>query len=242
MRPKIAFLTCVMFVLAVSFAMAQDWQSAGEEWIAKWWMLSGFITNTGGFNDSATHDWLDEGTNGEITDASASTWAGLMKTEDIVVSLPNNGGDLTWEVHTIDTTSNNNMSVTYGLADETNVESYAIIVISSPSARTTTMHPAHDDYAHIWLNGDKVYDNPNWTTGAALVTTPTEVNLKKGTNVLLYRCGESGGSDYFNLHFEAADADLKLLPTNDDKFFEIINTGAAVEPDSKFKTKWGEVK
>jgi hypothetical protein len=232
----------MMFVLAVSFAMAQDWQSAGEDWIAKWWMLSGFITNTGSFEASAEVDWLDQGTGGEITDASVSTWVGLMKTEDIVVSLPANGGDLTWEVHTIDPESGNNMSVTYGLEDETEVETYAIIVITSPTARTTTIHPAHDDYAHIWINGEKVYDNPLWTTGATLVTMPTEVTLNKGTNVLLYRCGEGGGSDYFNLHFEATDADLQLLPTNDDKFFEIINTGAAVEPDDKLKATWGDVK
>jgi hypothetical protein len=102
------------------------------------------------------------------------------------------------------------------------------------------MYPTHDDYGHIWLNGDKVYDNPEWTGGATIVTRPTEVNLNKGQNILLFRLGESGGDDYINLHFEATDNDLKILPTMDDKFFEYVSM--PVEPSGKLAKAWGDIK
>jgi hypothetical protein len=240
MKLKFAFLICLIFAFA-SFAIAQNYQPAGDAWILKWWMLSGQVTNTGGFAVSAETDWLDLGTGGKLTDPSASTFAGVLLTRDIVVSLPDNGGDLTWEVHTIVADDGNNMSTTYGGADDSDFETYAIIIATAPSARTTTIHPAHDDYGHIWLNGEKVYDNDQWTGAATTVTTPTDVDLKKGGNVLLFRCGESGGSDYFNMHFEASDTDLQIIPTMDDEFFEIIDSGAAVVPQGKIGT-WGGVK
>jgi hypothetical protein len=230
------------FVFAIPLAMAQDYQPAGEEWITKWWALDGLITDTGGHNASAAVDWLSEGTGGRLTDESASTMAGLLLTRDIVISLPDNGGDLGWTIITIDPEDSHNSHNALGLPEADNYEYYAIIVIDSPDARTTTMHPTHDDYGHIWINGEKVYDNPAWTTGATIVTMPTEVSLAKGQNVLLFRFGESGGDDYLNLHFEASDDDLKILPDMDDKLFEFIDAGTPVEPRGKLETKWGEVK
>ncbi|HIE25974.1 TPA: hypothetical protein EYP66_01655 [Candidatus Poribacteria bacterium] len=234
-------LICALtLAIAVAYlAIAQDYQPAGDNWITKWWALEGPITNTGGFQASAALDWLAEGTGGKLTQELVSTWSGLQLTKTTKVNLPDNGGNLGWTVITIDPNDGNNMSTAYGLADESDIDTYAIIVVDSPNERTTTIHPAHDDYAHIWLNGEKVYDNPNWTTGATIVTTPTEVSLKKGVNVLLYRCGESGGSDYFNLHFEASDSDLKIVPTMDDSFFEVL---APVEPAGKLSVTWGDLK
>jgi len=217
-------------VICAGVVFAQDFQPAGDEWITKWWALDELIINTGGFAESANHDWLDEGTDGEITDASVTTMDGLLLTEDIVVRLPANGGNMFWKVITTQLNTDYNMSIAYGKVDETNIETYAIIVIDSPDARTTTMYPAHDDYAHIWLNGQKVYDNDQWTGGAMVVTTPTDVKLGKGQNILLFRCGESGGGDYFNLHFERDDDDLEILPTMDDEFLEHVRPGLAVEP------------
>jgi hypothetical protein len=239
MRTLILF--CLVLVICVGFVFAQDFQPAGEEWITKWYSM-GLVTNTGGHTVSATHDWLDEGTDGEITDASVSTAAGLKALQKIeTINLPANGGELEWNVVTIVPSNSYNISVSHGKVDESNVEFYGIIVIDAPDARTTTMHPAHDDYAHIWLNGEKVYDNPEWTGGATIVTTPTDVNLVKGENVLLFRCGESGGDDYINLHFEATDDDLKIVPTMDDEFFKYIEL-LPVEPDGKQAETWGGVK
>lgn len=237
----LTLLICALtLIVGVAYLiMAQQYQPAGEEWITKWWALDGVITNTGGHNASAATDWLDEGTNGVLTQEKVSTLSGLPLTKTTTVSLPDNGGDFGWTVITIDPEDSHNVSTAVGLANQENVEYYAIIVIDSPTARTTTMHPAHDDYGHIWINGEKVYDNPEWTTGATIVTTPTEVSLEKGSNVLLFRLGESGGDDYFNLHFEATDADLKIAPTMDDKFFEVIT---AVEPVGKLSVTWGDLK
>lgn len=242
---KIKFRTLLICALTLAvgvayLAIAQDYQPAGEEWITKWWALDGFITNTGGHVVSAETDWLDQGTGGVLTQEKVSTLDGLLLTETTTVSLPDNGGDFGWTVITIDPEDSHNMSIAYGLTNEENVEAYAIIVIDSPTTRTTTMHPTHDDYGHIWINGEKVYDNPEWTTGATIVTTPTEVTLNKGQNVLLFRFGESGGDDYINLHFEASDADLKIIPTMDDQFLELLIT--PVEPAGKLSVIWGDLK
>jgi hypothetical protein len=221
---------------------AQDFQPAGDEWITKWWALDGLITNTGGHTVSAATDWLDKGTDGKLTDAKASTPAGLALTETTKLNLEeNNGGEIGWTVITINPNDSHNTHAALGLGEADNYEYYAIIVINAPTARATTIHPAHDDYGHIWLNGEKVYDNPEWTTGATIVTTPTDVSLNKGENVLLFRLGESGGDDYINLHFEATDDDLKILPAMDDEFFKYVG-GVSVDPASKKAETWGGVK
>jgi len=221
-----------------SFAMAQNYQPS-DVWITKWWALDRQIINTGGFDASAAHDWLDEGSGGKITEESVSTLEGFGKTATVKLSLPDNGGDdIGWKVITIiaEEAEDRNMSKAYGAVDDDNFDIYAMIVIDSPDARTTTMNPAHDDYAQIWVNGEEVYDNSEWTGGALLVTTPTDINLNAGENVLLFRCGESGGGDYFNLYFD--DADLKIIPTLDDEFFDVLTP---VEPSGKIGT-WGGVK
>ena len=159
----------------------------------------------------------------------------------MVVALPQNGGDLKWKVVTINTADGDNMATSWGmLAASDNFTWHGIIVMKSPTKRTTTMHPAHDDHAQIWINGEKVYDNSQWTGGVRIVTTPTDVSLLKGDNVLLYKCGESGGSAYVNLHFEDADDDIDIAPTLDDKFWPYA--GLAVEPAGKSTTSWGSLK
>jgi hypothetical protein len=237
-------LFCTILIVYTSVVFAQNYQPAGNQWIKHWWGMD-LIINTGGFDASAKHDWLSEGTGGNITDSGVSTSKGLGKLRDLkTVKLPNNGGELKWNIVTINPNDGNNMSTSHGLADQTNIEWYGIIVIKSPNTRETTIHPAHDDYGHIWLNGDKVYNNPEWTGAVTTVTKPTKVTLKKGDNVLLFRCGESGGSDYINLHFEATDTDLKILPTTDGKFFQLIRSlsGEPVESAGKLAKTWGDIK
>jgi len=235
-------LFCTILIVCADVAFAQKYQPAGDAWIEHWWGMD-LVRNTGGFNASATHDWIAEGTGDKVTDASASTPKGLAKLRDLkTVNLPkNNGGELNWDIVTINTNDGNNMSTSHGEADLSNIEWYGIIVIKSPNKRATTMHPAHDDYGHIWLNGEKVYNNPQWTGGVRTVTQPTKITLNKGENILLFRCGESGGSDYVNLHFEKADSDLKILPTTDGKFFKYIRF-LSVEPSGKLAKTWGDIK
>ena len=102
------------------------------------------------------------------------------------------------------------------------------------------MQPAHDDHAQIWINGKKCYNNSLWTGGPTTVDVDVDLSLSKGLNVLLYRCGESGGSDYFNLAFQDSDDDLTLYPDDSGAFFDVIST--AVEPGGKLPTIWGDIK
>jgi len=239
---RVLTLFCTILLVCAGVVFAQEFQPSGEEWITKWWALDGLITGTGGSVASAATDWLDKGTGGELTQEKASTLAGLALTETTNLNLEDaNGGELGWTVITIVPTDSHNTHNALGLGEADNYEYYAFIVIDSPTARTTTMHPTHDDYGHIWLNGVKVYDNPTWTGGATVVTMPTDVNLNKGENVLLFRLGEDGGDDYINLHFEATDDDLKILPTMNDEFLKHI-VGFPVEPAGKQPGTWGEIK
>ena len=96
------------------------------------------------------------------------------------------GGTRAWTVFEIDPADGNNMN-RGGPAD--NLDTYALIVIDSPSDMKAVMSPAHDDHAQIWINGDKWYNNTRWTGAAQTILHDVEVDLQKGANVLLYRCG-----------------------------------------------------
>ena len=232
------FITLACVVMISPMAFAQNWQPAGDNWIGKWWGLD-LVTDTGGFTTSAGVDYLAEGSGGLISNASVSTRDGAGKTTSAVVNLPDNGGALAWSIVDINTEDQFNISTSHGLPDGTNVTWHGIIVVISPDERTTTMHPAHDDHAQIWLNGEQVYDNPDWTGGAQEVLAPTEIQLKKGENFLHYKCGESGGADYLNLRFETTDADLLIAPTLDNQFLDVLTP---VEPKGKLAVRWADLK
>ena len=215
-----------------------------ETWITKWYGPDGNYENNGGFAASALIDFMDEGSGGKITDASLSTLDGLLMTQDIDMEWgDDHGGTRAWTVFEIDPTDGDNMN-RGGPVD--NIETYAVIVIDSPKDMTAIMSPAHDDHAHIWLNGEKWYNNSRWTGAAQTILHNVEVNLQKGANVLLYRCGESGGSAYFNLHFDDATNDAVTIYPKDatDKagFFDEILPLTAVEPAGKLTTTWADIK
>jgi hypothetical protein len=163
---------------------------------------------------------------------------GIPSKKDVIKLKKENGGDLQWKVITINVDDQNNMSTSHGLGDQSNITWHGILVIDSPKAYKTTGHFAHDDHAQVWLNGKKIYDNPAWT-GAVKNTKPADVEFVNGKNVLLFKCGESGGADYINLHFEKGDTALKIFPTTDDKFEEFV---LPVEPQDKLPTQWGRLK
>ncbi len=238
MKKFTIFITLACVVMITPMALAQDWQPAGDNWIAKWWGLD-LVTETGGFNTSAGIDYLAEGSGGLISNASVSTRDGAGKTANAIVNLPDNGGSLAWSIVDINVADQTNMSTSHGIPDESDITWHGIIVVISPDARTTAIHPAHDDYAQIWLNGEQVYDNSAWTGGVQVVTTPTEVQLKKGENFLHYKCGESGGADYVNLHFEPTDTDLLIAPTMNNLFLDVLTP---VEPQGKLATQWADLK
>ena len=232
------FITLACVVMISPMAFAQNWQPAGDNWIGKWWGLD-LVTDTGGFTTSAGVDYLAEGSGGLISNASVSTRDGAGKTTSAVVNLPDNGGALAWSIVDLNIADQFNISTSHGLPDGTNVTWHGIIVVISPDERTTTMHPAHDDHAQIWLNGEQVYDNPDWTRGVQEVLAPTEIQLKKGENFLHYKCGESGGADYLNLRFETTDTDLLIAPTLDNQFLDVLTP---VEPKGKLAVRWADLK
>ena len=215
-----------------------------ETWITKWYGPDGNYENSGGFGTTAEIDLISEGTGGELTDASISTMAGLLLTQELEVEWgDDHGGTRGWEVFEIDPADGDNMN-RGGPVD--NIETYAIIVIDAPSAMTSIMSPAHDDHAHIWINGEKWYNNSRWTGAAKTVLHNVEVELQKGANVLLYRCGEGGGSAYFNLHFDDATHDaVTIYPkdaTDQQSFFDEIAPLTPVEPQGKLTTTWADIK
>ncbi len=219
-------------------------RSAVDTWITKWYGPDGNYEENGGFATSAPMDLIDEGTGGTLNQASLSTLNGLLMTQDMVVEWgDDHGGPRNWSVFEIDPTDGNNMN-REGPAD--NFDGYGIIVIDSPSDMTAIMSPAHDDHAQIWINGEKWYNNSRWTGAAQTILHDVEVELQKGANVLVYRLGESGGSAYLNLHFDAATTDaVTIYPhdaTDQASFFDEILPLAAVEATGKLTTTWADIK
>ena len=127
-----------------------------------------------------------------------------------------------------------------------NIDTYVMCVIDAPKDMTSVMSPAHDDYAQIWINGDKWYNDATWTGGAKKVHYNIEVKLTKGANVVLYRVGESGGAAYINLHFDAATHKaVKIYPdkAKDQKsFFDEVRGVLPVDPTGKATTTWADIK
>ena len=215
-----------------------------KTWITKWYGPDGNYENNGGFLASAPKDLIDEGTKGKLTQISLSTVAGLRLTQSINMAWKDgNGGTRKWTVFEIDPANTNNMTRS---GPGGNIDMYGIVVIHAPEDMKAVMSPAHDDHAQIWINGEKWYNNPTWTGHVQQVDYNIQVDLRKGANVVLYRVSESGGSDYFNLHFD--DETHKVAKFYPDKakdqksFFNEIAGALAVEPTGKATTTWADIK
>lgn len=225
-------------------ALRED-RSGVDSWLSLWYGPDGNYEVNGGFATSAPIDLIEEGTGGELNQVSLSTLDGLLMTRDIDMEWgDDHGGTRAWTVFELDPTDNNHMD-RGGPAD--NIDTYVITVIDSPEAMTSVMSPAHDDYAQIWINGEKWYNNSRWTGAPLTILHDVEVELQKGVNVLLYRCGESGGSAYLNLHFDEATNDAVTFYPEDgmDKqsfLDKIEGLAVSVEPAGKLTTTWADIK
>ena len=205
-------------------------------WITKWYGPDGNYENNGGFSNStlpglnyegaaAITDLMAEGTGGAITDASLSTLEGLLLTQTTDVEWgADHGGTRGWTVFEIDSADAHNMG-RGGPGD--NIETYGVIVIDAPRAMKAVMSPAHDDHAQIWINGEKWYSNSHWVSGSATqVNFNVAIQLRRGANVLVFRCSEWWGDGYMNLHFDGATHDaVTIYPrdaTDQQSFFDEI--------------------
>ncbi len=215
-----------------------------KNWITKWYGPDGNYENNEGFQKSGPRDLIEEGTKGKLTQQSLSTLAGLKKTQTTKMAWGgDHGGTRNWTVFELDPASQDNMN-RGGPADK--IDTYVMCVIAAPKEMKAVMSPAHDDYAQIWINGDKWYNNTAWTGGAQVVNYNVEVKLEKGTNVVLYRCSETAGAAYINLHFDDNTHKVcKIYPdrSEDQKgFFREIAGGLPVDPIGKATTTWADIK
>ena len=206
-----------------------------KNWIEKWYGPDGNYENNNGFAASAPKDLIDEGTNGKLTQVSLSTVEGLKLTQTVDIGWKGaNGGARGWTVFEIDPADAHHMNRD-GPAD--NMDMYAICVIDAPEDMKAVMSPAHDDHAQIWINGEKWYNNSAWTGAAQEVDFNIEV---------LYRCGESGGHAYMNLHFDDKTHDVAdFYPDKSDdqaSFFREIQGVLDVEAAGKLTTTWADIK
>ena len=224
-------------------ALRED-RSGVDSWISLWYGPDGNYEVNGGFAASAPIDLIDEGSGGALNQASLSTIEGLLMTEEIDMEWgDDHGGTRSWTVFELDPTDGNHMNRS-GPID--NIDTYVIALIDAPSDMSAVMSPAHDDYAQIWINGEKWYNNSRWTGAAQMILHTVEVDLQKGGNVLLYRCGESGGSAYLNLHFDDATNDAVTIYPEEgmDKasFLDAVRMTVDVEPAGKLATTWADIK
>ncbi len=224
-------------------ALNED-HSAEKTWISKWYGPDGNYENNNGFAASAPKDLIDEATNGKLDQVKLSTAAGLKLTQTVDINWKKaNGGPREWTVFELNPADGNHMN-RGGPAD--NIDTYGIVVVKAPKAMKAVMSPAHDDYAQIWINGEKWYNNSAWTGAALQVDYNIEVQLQKGGNVVLYRCGESGGSAYMNLHFDDEThkvCDIYPDKSNDQKsFFSEVSGALSVDPADKLTTTWADIK
>ena len=218
--------------------------SDNKNWITKWYGPDGNYENSGGFGASAPKDLIDEGTGGKLDQLKLSTVAGLELTQTVDVEWKKaHGGPRGWTVFELDPADAHHMNRD-GPID--NIDTYAICVIDAPEDMTSVMSPAHDDHAQIWINGEKWYNNSRWTGAALQVDFNIEVDLVKGANIVVYRCGESGGHAYMNLHFD--DKTHKAVDIYPDKakdqksFFNEVKSVLAVDPTGKLATTWADLK
>ena len=222
-------------------------------WIESWYIPDGGYMENGGFGPSAPIDHIDEATKGKLTQPKLSTIEGLLMTKDVPLNFPKKhqlkGAKGTWKCATFEPAGGNgrNMSSRYGLADHSNFDTWQIIVIQAPENMKAIISPAQDDHVQIWLNGEKWHNDSTWTGHPTEVDFDIEVDLVAGGNVLLYRCGESGGHDYANMHMDDATMKkVKIFPTKkaktQDDFFAEAASALSVGPAGKLPSTWGDIK
>jgi hypothetical protein len=221
-------------------------------WITSWYVPDGGYMNNSGYKISAPKDLIKEGTDGRLTQERLSTVEGLLMTKNI---------RLDWGEHTMKGAKGDwivvdskpsafNMSSRYGLPDTNNFDIYQIIVIEAFDDMKSLISPAQDDYAQIWINGYKWHNNSEWTGAVMEVDFDVRVPLNKGANVLLYRCSESTGADYANLHFDDTTMkNVNIFPkVAKDKasFFSevdpILSMKTSVKLKGKISTVWANIK
>ena len=224
-------------------------------WILNWYGPDSGYMNNGGAKKSSTIDHIKNATNGILDQPILSTIEGLLKTKEVKVNFPPKhamiGMEGDWMIVNLgtrpDAAGGRNMSSRYGFADLNNFDTWQIIVINAPTNMKAIMSPAQDDYAQIWINGQKWHNDSEWTGSPTEVDFDIEVDLKAGNNVLVYRCGESGGHEYANLHFDRDTMQkVRIIPdqakTKAAFFDELVNLPILVSNRGRLVSFWADFK
>ncbi len=191
------------------------------------WMIAPTEAGQGG-QASTDVDSLDDASRGKVTEEKVAENGA--KEGDVV-------GDYKWTLGTLpDNGDINAMLVKIGMtnvADLNDHTSYGLITLRTTKAqRKVTMGVNSDDSIKVWLNGEVVHTNSiNRGRGNAnAFQDQFEVDLKRGSNLLLVKVGERGGGWG---QFVGVDADFALGGT----------PGLLpVEPTGKLVTQWGKIK
>ena len=191
------------------------------------WMIAPTEANEGGQN-STDVDSLDEASKGKVTEEKVVRNGA--KAGDVV-------GDYEWTLGTLPANGDiNAMLVSIGMTnngDLNDYTSYALITLRTTKAqRDVQMGVNSDDSIKVWLNGEVVHTNPmNRGRGDANTFQDTfDVDLKRGSNLLMVKVGERGGGWG---QFVGVDAEFALSST----------PGLlSVEPTGKLVTQWAKMK
>ena len=191
------------------------------------WMIAPTDANQGG--QAATDvDSLDEASRGKVTEEKVAKNGA--REGDVV-------GDYKWTLGELPADGNINATVVSigmtNVADFNDVTSYALITLKTIKAqRDVTMGVNSDDSIKVWLNGEEVHNNPvNRGRGNANAFQDTfEVDLKRGSNLLMVKVSERGGGWGM---YVGVDAEFALSSTPG---------RLAVDSAGKFVTQWGKIK
>lgn len=94
-----------------------------------------------------------------------------------------------------------------------NVVAYGWATVESPVDRTATLFAGSDDSIKIWLNGKLVLDHLV-DRGLAVDQEQVPINLQKGTNTILLKCGQNHGGWNFHARIETLPRALEKYSTD----------------------------
>ena len=87
---------------------------------------------------------------------------------------------------------------------------FAYAEVTSTTPRPARMAVGSDDTLRVWLNGKQVYKHDN-DRGFTAAEDEFDVNLVKGTNRVVLRCGNTGGPWAFSVGVSSTESDYAFL-------------------------------
>ncbi|HWE40747.1 MAG TPA: HEAT repeat domain-containing protein, partial [Isosphaeraceae bacterium] len=95
-------------------------------------------------------------------------------------------------------------------SDGSDKSAFGYAEVSSPTARPARMAVGSDDTLQVWLNGKSVFRHDS-DRGFTAAEDEFDVNLTKGTNRIVIRCGNTGGPWAFSVGVSSTESDHAFL-------------------------------